>query len=275
MTTIPESLLYHHIIVVMVGLSAIEKTLRAVDQDTYTRWMGEGGSDGQLATFNIGRVEQGEGSVDQLDVEKRCFNLSTTFNNIEREIPRKKRNRHSAEVSSLYMILTNLQLKPADCRIVLITTDSAEGVFAARLNKRIIAHRLLGCPENVARSWKSQADDKLHAQSLGRLTIMRVPDLQMQDVTKFRNQGKHAFEQLMQDINVPVIAGEKVLNITGGFKGVIPIAVWEAWRYGWDVTYLYEETDGLLFMPRHQLFNHVPPSTHSSLEMTLYTGLGD
>ncbi len=93
MTTLPSPLPYHHIIVVMVGLSVIEKTLKAVDPDTYARWLGEEGTEGQLATFDIGRMEQGEGSVDQLDIEKRCFNLSTTFNSIEREISRKKRHR--------------------------------------------------------------------------------------------------------------------------------------------------------------------------------------
>ena len=273
MTTLPESLPYHHIIVVMVGLSAIEKTLQAVDPDTYARWMGEGGTEGQLATFGIDRVEQGEGSVDQLDIEKQCFNLSTTFNSIEREISRKKRNRYSAEVSSLHRIIAKWQLTSTDCRIVLITTDSAEGVIAARLNKRIIAHRLLECPENVVRHWKSQSDDRLHEQSLGRLPIMRVPGLQVQDATRFHTQGRNALEQMMQDIYAPMTAGEKVLNITGGFKGVIPIAVWWAWHHNWDVAYLYEETDRLLTIRRPKRLDSAPRSGPSSLETAVFGGI--
>ncbi len=173
------------------------------------------------------------------------------------------------------MVLNILRLKSTDCRIVLITTDSAEGVFAARLNKRIIAHRLLDCPENVARHWKSRSDDRLHEQSLGRLPIVRVPGLQVQDATRFHTQGRKAFEQMMQDIYAPMTAGEKVLNITGGFKGVIPIAVWWAWHHNWNVAYLYEETDRLLTIRRPKRSDSAPPSEYSSPEVTLFGGISD
>ncbi len=85
--------------------------------------------------------------------KREVFEQSQDLCHIGDGIRRGKRNPFSAEVSSLYGLFKGEHLDPDDCRIVLLATDSSDGVFAARLNKRGIAHRLLGYGEEAVLAW--------------------------------------------------------------------------------------------------------------------------
>jgi CRISPR/Cas system-associated protein Csm6 len=182
-------------------------------------------------------------------VERKCFEQLWNFPDVGREIRRGKQNRYSAEVSSLYLILKHKKLRPEDCRVILIATDSADGIIAARVNKRLIAHCVLGCPLDAAREWRGGADDGKN-ESLARLTVLRVRGLQVRDAQLLKEQGMEGLERAIVAAGNGVPDGEKILNVTGGFKGIIPIAVSIAWLHGWLPTYLYEETDQLTDLPR-------------------------
>src|SRR4051812_45846194 len=128
-----------HIVIVTVGLSVLDKTWRG--RKLYEDLMGteDGLSPGLLAGCKVQDVENGtgwkarSGISAQFDVEKECFSISKNLASIPNEIKRRKKNRYSAEVSSLYAVLTDKALDVQKCRIVLVATDSPDGIFAARL----------------------------------------------------------------------------------------------------------------------------------------------
>lgn len=260
-----SALPYKHIIIVTIGLSVIEKTL---GEEEHKTWMGTKKVAGKLARLNVSDVEQGIGDTYQREVEKKCFDKSRSFGNIGKEILRKKQNPYSAEVSSLYLILKDKSLDINECRIVLLTTDSPEGVFAARLNKRIIAHRLFNCHSDTARDWAKDSDDDKHP-GFGHLPIIRVPGLKVENADEFK-VGIAELENIVSEENSRAIEGIKLLNISGGFKGVIPVAASTAWRYRWDVTYLYEETSELVYCPRPLWIAEDPDYRGPSNEVYIY-----
>jgi len=259
-------LLRRHVIVVTVGLSILEKTLNNSEyQHIYDRWMGAGISGGQLSRFDLAETEQGTGSSEQLEVERKCFDRLRDCPDISREVRRKKQNRYSAEVSSLYLILKHKNLHHGDCRVTLIATDSADGIIAARINKRLIAHCIFGCPRQTALEWRHKTDDGNH-ESLGQISIIRVPGLQVKNALLLKTQGMEELERAIVSEGDKFSGGEKIINVTGGFKGIIPIVVSIAWLHGWLPTYLYEETDQLTDLPRptwvKQEEKHKGPATN-------------
>jgi hypothetical protein len=249
----------HVIIMVTVGLSVIDKTWAG--RPLYDLLMGsdDGMSRGLLADCQIQAVESGTGwrarydVSAQADVEKECFTLTEGLPPIPSEIKRRKKNRYSAEVSSLYAALKVKGLEPKQCRIVLLATDSSEGIFAARLNKRIIAHHLLGCDKDTAFEWNEEADNP-SIPIMAQIPIVRVSGLQVLDAARFTRDGTHSLENVICDQQAHLQPGDqRIVNITGGFKGAIPITVEIAWRQGWEVIYLYEETEGYLIIPPPQI----------------------
>ena len=245
-----------HVIIVTVGLSIIDKTWKG--RPLYELLMGtdDGTSRGLLADCQIQAVESGtgwraqSGISAQLDIERECFAISERLDSIPSEIRRRKKNRYSAEVSSLYAVLKDRSLDPKQCHIVLLATDSPEGVFAARLNKRIIAHRLLGCDRDAIICWNTEADNDLLPE-FAQIPILRVPGLQVVDAARFTREGTDSLEKVICNQQAHLQPGDqRILNITGGFKGAIPITVGIAWQHGWEVIYLYEETEAYLIVQR-------------------------
>ena len=146
-----------HVIVVTVGISILDKSFK---RSRYELLMGsEDGRSKGLLDCPVQDVERGRGwntqrrINGQLEVEREVFEQSQDLCHIGDGIRRGKRNPFSAEVSSLYGLFKGEHLDPDDCRIVLLATDSSDGVFAARLNKRVIAHRLLGYGEEAVLAW--------------------------------------------------------------------------------------------------------------------------
>ncbi|MBI3795796.1 MAG: hypothetical protein HY268_02365 [Deltaproteobacteria bacterium] len=219
-----------HVIIVTVGLSIIDKSWKG--EKRYEDLMGseDGMNRGLLADFKIEDVENGSGWKARSSIPS---------------------NRYSAEVSSLYALMTDKKLEPEECRIVLLATDSPEGVFAARLNKRVIAQRLFGCaPENVL-DWHSEADNDRLGRMLSQIPILKVDGLQVGDALTFERRGNLSLQRAIYSQESYLGPEDlKIVNVTGGFKGVIPIVVGIAWKHDWEVTYLYEETEHYLILQR-------------------------
>jgi CRISPR/Cas system-associated protein Csm6 len=238
-----------HIIIVTVGISIIDKTSGSNTYDAIERQLARSDHD-------IAAVEQGNSWNKQLDIEKDLFNTIPNTK-IEDAIRSGKRNPYSAELSSLYLILKHKRIEAKSCRIVLVATDSAEGVFAARLNKRAIADRIFHCDHNKVLNWSNEKDNNLDWK-FERLAIVRVSGLQVKDAAIFESEGNSEFVKLLERENQNARGGEKLLNITGGFKGIIPVAIGVAWRYGWSASYLYEETDQLIYYDRPPWLSIIP-----------------
>ena len=265
-----------HVIIVTVGLSIIEKTWKG-RKKLYEDLMGseDRTNRGILSDCKIEEVENGtgwkarSGIAAQIDIEKECFAISESLPHISNEIKRRKKNRYSAEVSSLYAVLTDKHLKAQECRIVLVATDSSEGIFAARLNKRIIAHRLFGCDKDTILRWNTEADNTL-APAFAQIPILRVQDLQVRDAENSERNGNRSLQRAIHNQTAYLSPGDvRIVNITGGFKGVIPVTVGIAWRYGWEVIYLYEETEKYLVLKRPEWIRIVPQKDEEGGELAV------
>lgn len=269
-----------HVIAVTVGVSIIDKTWKG--SIVYEKLMGsdDGRTQGLLAGCAIDRIEAGDGwparsgIKSQQDIERDCCQKIFQLPDIADEIRQGKGNRYSAEISSLYALLKDKELSEKHkYRIVLLATDSQEGILAARLNKRVIANRLFDCDKEKVLHWNNESNNHLDSVLL-QIPIVRVSGLQVRDAARFEVEGNAALQQIIENIqNDPNINGKKILNITGGFKGVIPIAVGIAWYYGWTVVYLYEDTEGYLTIERPSFIRIEQPGNQRIIVGTQYRHL--
>jgi hypothetical protein len=244
-----------NIIAVTVGLSILDKCW-APGSDISNALLDREGKNGLLDRSDPDAVLAGNawrrakrGIPDQAGLEQQAFDITSRFSSPAHELTRGRNNHYSGEVSSLYAIFNDAYrpIPPRDCRIALLASDSADGVFAARINKRVIAHRLLDCPLEKARQWQSATDDGL-APQLEQVRIHRIPDLQVRDPLRFENGLEHLQNKLREiHRSWSRSPGQRVMNITGGYKGVIPVAAASAWSCGWEVAYLFEETERIVW----------------------------
>lgn len=160
--------------------------------------------------------------------------LNIPEKDIPNELRRGSNNRFSAEFSSLYVMDVN----PQTDKIILLATDSGEGIFAARVNKRLICHRLMEAPLDVVTWQNDRKPDPCEA--LQEVQIIRVDKMRMDNPGDFERYGIHNLLKIIEDINKNYPDDEKLVNFTGGFKGIIPILTGIAWRYNWRSFYLYE-----------------------------------
>jgi CRISPR/Cas system-associated protein Csm6 len=236
------------LILVTVGRSVIERTL-SYEPTTANNFLNSNSS-----AASIDRLERGEGGREQTKLEQEFFEAACRLDTVKicleglkRDIP----NKHSAEVSSLHQMIKgheHLGITPDNVKIVLVSTGSSDGVFAARINKRLIGHLLLGCPADKAKQWHSNRNDGLD-KSLERISVGRVRGLQVKDVDQLIKTGVGNLRQLFHRFNEEYKQAQRFVNITGGFKGVIPLITAFAWADLWRLFYLYESTPDLVEIP--------------------------
>ena len=85
-----------------------------------------------------------------------------------------------------------------------------------------------------------------------RCKIRRVPQLQLRDVERFKNEGlPHLFEIVQEYLRDPQrkYEGGVVLNPTGGFKGVVPFISLLGMLYGASVVYGSRASQQLVSLP--------------------------
>lgn len=237
-----------HLIVVTVGRSVIDQSFPS-PSDYLTRaerfFLNNNTMEG------VQKLERGEGGREQKDLEKAFFDKACAFGDVKASLERLTRglvNPHSAEVSSLHQMMVGTEITAENVKIVLLATDSPDGIFAARLNKRLICHLLLKCAKTTVEDWGKEEDNPL-AEQLSRVPIHRVLGLQLKNVEKFAADGVNNLRRKFQQLHDETQGAQRFLNITGGFKGVIPLTTALAWSFGWRMVYLYESSPELVHIP--------------------------
>ncbi len=139
--------------------------------------------------------------------------------------------RKSAEFKSLSRILEGRSATAND-RLVFLATDTPDGALAAR----IIA-------DFCEMYFERDTDPHL------------IPGLQVHDGDRFRRTGLRAFisqvYNYLDDSQFPPATYERVLNPTGGFKGVVPyLTIIGMLNEDVSVTYIFEFSDALIRLGR-------------------------
>jgi putative CRISPR-associated protein (TIGR02619 family) len=144
----------------------------------------------------------------------------------------RKREYSPAELASLSLL--DLQNGDADRdpdRVVLLYSETARGAFCAAVLERLLG-RGVAVPAGLE------------------IKKRMIEGLQLEDLGRFTNVGMVEYARTVEQVVDAQDAGTSVLlNITGGYKGVAPIATIVAMALGVEVCYLYEESDEMLFLP--------------------------
>ena len=139
---------------------------------------------------------------------------------------RRKRMYSPGELASLSLF----DLGPED-KIVLLYSETGEGAFCAAVLEQLLRAGV-GVPAGV------QVDKRM------------IEGLQVEDLRRFTDEGVVNYVQVIDRIVADQDKDTQVImNITGGYKGVAPIATIVALELGVEVCYLYEESDELLYLP--------------------------
>jgi putative CRISPR-associated protein (TIGR02619 family) len=160
---------------------------------------------------------------DQNDYENACL---THLNRDDLE-----RKDYSAEIASLKSFKS---LNKGSDKIILLSSDTPDGAFCTLVNAAYINNNIAKC---------DISND-----------IIIVKGLQSKDGNKFKNEG---LPELLKIISNLIQDSRKeykiILNITGGYKGLIPYMSLIGMCFDdIDIVYLYEESDELIY------FNKLP-----------------
>lgn len=138
----------------------------------------------------------------------------------------------SAELASLCAFKKNKKIDKDDV-IVLLATNTVDGIFCADINKRVLdslkwCKKIHGpCPVN---GFKTKA--------------VRNEDI----AEEFIKVGLENLKNIVDNYYDPKIYDEGYFNITGGFKVIIPIATIIAFEREMDLIYLYEGSNDLIII---------------------------
>jgi len=156
----------------------------------------------------------------------------------------------TAEIASLWKI----GLKKND-RVVLLYSDTPEGVFCARVNAMFISQ------SKMARCELGHDADK---------DVRKVAGLKIKDEKEFKDMGLKNLEKIIDEL----VKNQEVwiLNITGGFKGVVPWASIFAWNNNGIIAYIFEESDQMIYVGKPKSWI---PWSYEVLEPNIKFSLGD
>jgi len=167
---------------------------------------------------------------------------------VRRELPEDDAflQRVSAETNSLRL----LRVTPRD-RIVLLHTETGDGLACALELARIVENTL-----------DVQAELRL------------VAGLQVDDAERFRRQG---IQNLFRLLDQEGPQGQQVIiNVTGGFKGVVPYTALFGLLYRRPLVYLFEHSATLLTLPPAPIsfdWERIGPARDAILELERQTTL--
>lgn len=129
--------------------------------------------------------------------------------------------RASAETHSL----ARLKLAKGD-RVVLLTTDTQEGLWCANLVAELIERYLVSD-----------------------VTVYPIEGLQVTDKERFRKTGVENLFRRLDKLTYDYANVEIVLNVTGGFKAVVPYLTIYGLLKQLPVVYIFEQSSSLLHLP--------------------------
>ncbi len=156
------------------------------------------------------------------DDPQTCYNfLLDLFHRTYRENPEAVLG-YSAELKSVFKAgVTKEDL------VVLISTDTVQGYMCGRLLSDFLGDSV-GCDVHLE----------------------RVEGLQMKDAIRFKEVGLHNYlDFLFRTYHCYEASHRIIINLTGGFKGVIPYSTVAAMLLGLPIVYVFEFSDELIYLP--------------------------
>ncbi|SDL41713.1 putative CRISPR-associated protein, APE2256 family [Clostridium cochlearium] len=131
-------------------------------------------------------------------------------------------NEMSAEIKSLNKIGVN-----KDDILFFLSTDTREGKLASQILK-----------------------DYFNENYNSRAYIENIEGLQVNDAEVFRKKGiKNLIEKMLDILEKYQYEEDIIFNPTGGFKGVVPYITLTGMIYKKKITYIFEQTEGLITLP--------------------------
>ena len=172
---------------------------------------GQGEKNAQFKTC-YKRLKAGENSDTDIKEVKSVF----TDNYFEKE-----GSQASAEISSIEKFMETEELEPQDVNLYFITTDTTLSYLAAGiiLDAKIIKDR-----------------------KYNQIKIEKVSNLDAQDAESFENSGLPNLAEKIRTIKNNEKGAKFFINITGGYKAVLPFMYLIARMYEMPAFYLYQET---------------------------------
>lgn len=132
--------------------------------------------------------------------------------------------------------LAGLLLLPVDNndRVKMLVSDTLEGYLSALITLRFLREK------GVCNLAEKPADN-----------ILVINGLQDKDMTLFQTVGlPNLLEILLDERKEAVISGREVwLNITGGFKGILPYLTYFSVTYGIPMFYRFERSKDVVILP--------------------------
>lgn len=161
--------------------------------------------------------------------------ISKTVSNIRTRIANEVTNKFlSAEIASLRAFKNSETLGlSSDDVIALLSTDTEDGKFCARVNKQVLDE--LG--------WCKVLDPIVIT---GMKTKMTEEDGDISISKSFVDAGLKSMKEIVEKLLDKHQCDKKYFNITGGFKATIPFATILAFEKGGSLIYLYEESSDLI-----------------------------
>lgn len=114
-------------------------------------------------------------------------------------------------------------------KIVLLHSDTVDGKLCAEVNEIVLKSNIAG------------------RVICGNVEIKKIDGLQVDDPEKFLNPGLKNLETAIKSYSGGT--QDYYLNVTGGFKGVLPYAALLAWDNLMTVVYLFERSTGIIVIP--------------------------
>ena len=171
-----------------------------------------------------------------LDSVKDINIITKTTENIIEALANDRPNKFlSAEIVSLRAFKNSKELGlSSDDVIALLSTDTEDGKFCARVNKQVL--------------------DKLGwCKVLGPIVITGMKTRKTEedeDISKrFIDAGLKSMKKVVEEVLDSNQYDKKYFNITGGFKATIPFTTILAFEKGMSLIYLYEESSDLIVIP--------------------------
>ena len=149
-----------------------------------------------------------------------------------RERIRKEQDAHSKDWFSLVSAETK-SLKAMDVSrddaIYLLHTDTDDGLICAECVAELVKE-MFGCS----------------------VTLKKIEGLQVKDAVRFRRQGMNNLFAVLKQLTEPYDYDESVkvlLNVTGGFKSVVPFVTLYGLLRRLDIVYIFEFSDSMILLP--------------------------
>lgn len=240
-TTVGTSLLTAKPFPTILKKSVVEQARKCVEDNRnnkdYPGWVDK-------KAFAKALSKEGGGELQNAEPFYGAFIPMKAAEMIQNRGEKNKSDELPAELSSLYLLLNPREKdsysvpKPTDGtkhRVVLLTSDTPEGVFCGRCIADYINEN-----DALKSDLEVQDDD-----------IIIIKGLVGEEATSFQTQGLNSLVEAV----VPLVTDKRyeriVLNLTGGYKGSIPYLTLLGVIYpNVDIVYLYEQSKAVVAFPK-------------------------